>query len=376
MTSSVSKTGWITGRRFDLAWYIAPGLVAYLLLYLNLALAVPVMVLWWAWVVLIDGPHVFGTLSRTYCDAEEWRQRRGLFLGALLWFLPGPIAVALGVWAGSRQPYLLFLVFANLWAYWHVVRQHYGFMCLYQRVRGEPAGRDNAFDYWLYYTAILAPLGCFILVNAQAREAMLLSAAPGAGDLIALRLLQGLVCGATALYLARQWWLWQHGRAVNGVKNLFLLSCVPLHWTVCMVPAVAERLDLLMFSVAVTFHHNIQYHGIVWYFNRNRYHRDDARARHGWLATAVSRNFLTYYAAGLLFTFLVRYSSWFFTGMEDIPGGPGPNAVSATALGSGYTVSELAVAFWWGFAFHHYYLDQKIWRVSRDRGVRDGLRVA
>ena len=131
-----------------------------------------------------------------------------------------------------------------------------------------------------------------------------------------------------------------------------------------------------MFSVFVTYHHNIQYHGIVWYYNRNRYQVADARDRHGPVATWVSRNFWTYYLAGLAFTFVVRYSSWIFTGMENIPGGPGPNAISSTELGSLYTVSDLAVAFWWGFAFHHYYLDQKIWRVSKDQRLRSDLKVA
>lgn len=61
--------------------------------------------------------------------------------------------------------------------------------------------------------------------------------------------------------------------------------------------------------------------------------------------------------------------------MQGIPGGPGPSWISATAIGSGYTISELAVVFWWGFALHHYYLDQRIWRVSRDRGVQRNLGV-
>ncbi|MEM7204014.1 MAG: hypothetical protein AAF628_27380 [Planctomycetota bacterium] len=366
---------WITDRRFDLLCYIAPCLASYLLLYANLALAVPVMFLWWLWVVVIDGPHVFGTISRTYLDAEEWRTRRPLLLGSLLWFLLGPAAVGIGVATGSRSPYQVFLLFASLWAYWHVVRQHYGFLCLYQRKNGEPAGRENALDYWLFYILMIAPLACFVLLNEQARDVVMLSALSRGQLDAAVTLARGAVFAALAVYVGKEWLRWQRGEPLNGPKNLLLLSVVPVHLVVCMYEPVATHLHLLMFSVAVTVHHNVQYHGIVWFYNRNRYRGEGARERFGPMATWVSRSFWVYYAIGLLFTFVVRYSSWIFTGMPEIPGGPGPNFISETRLGGSYSVAELAVAFWWGFAFHHYYLDQRIWRVSRDRQVQSGLRV-
>lgn len=374
--SGVWSTRWITAGGYDVLWYICPCIVTYALMYLHLGLGVATMTLWWAWVVVVDGPHVFGTISRTYLDRDEWQRRKALFLGALLWFTPGPIFVGVGIATGSRAPFHLFLLLASLWAYWHVVRQHYGFLALYQRKNGEPAGKDNPVDYWVFYLLMLAPLGCFMILNRQARvDVMQLSAVPSALEMQVLQLLQVAVIGALVVYATKEWTRWLRGEPLNAPKNLFLLSVVPVHLAVCMVPSIATNLHLLMFSVIVTFHHNVQYHGIVWFYNRNRYRGEGAREKYGPAATWVSANFWRYYLAGLGFTFLVRYSSWIFTGMEDIPGGPGPNPVSATTLGGGYTVSELAVAFWWGFAFHHYYLDQKIWRVSKDKRLRDDLEV-
>jgi len=376
MTTHALSTKWITDRNFDLAWYIGPSIASYFLLYLNLGLGVSVMLLWWLWVVVIDGPHVFGTISRTYLDRREWQERRGLLFGSLIWFLPGPLFVIAGIIAGSQQPYVWFLLLASLWAYWHVVRQHYGFLCLYQRKNGEPAGVANTVDYWCFYVMMIAPLGSFIMMNDMAREAMLLPVVALPAEATVLQLIRGAVVAAAALYLGKEFLRWRSGEQLDLPKNLFLLSCVSVHWVVCLVPEIAGQLHLLMFSALVTLHHGIQYHGIVWFHNRNRYQGEGARARHGRLATTVSRSFLTYYAAGLLFTFVVRYSSWIFTGMEDIPGGPGPNEVSLMSLGGGYTVSEFAVAFWWGFAFHHYYLDQRIWRVSRDKKLQRNLEVS
>src|SRR5687767_2253138 len=137
------STNWITARNFDLLWYMSACLTSYAMIYLHLGLGVSALLLWWFWILAVDGPHVFATLSRTYLDQSEWNARAKLFLGSLLWFLPGPLAVFASIRTGSDLPYFLFLAFASLWAYWHVVRQHYGFLVLYQKKNGEPAGKAN-----------------------------------------------------------------------------------------------------------------------------------------------------------------------------------------------------------------------------------------
>ena len=47
-------------------------------------------------VVFLDSPHLFGTFSRTYLDRQEFRERRTLLTGSLLWFLAGPAMILLG----------------------------------------------------------------------------------------------------------------------------------------------------------------------------------------------------------------------------------------------------------------------------------------
>ena len=74
---------------------------------------------------------------------------------------------------------------------------------------------------------------------------------------------------------------------------------------------------------------------------------------------------------GLIFTIAYRvglgclFSAW--------PGcGVGTEEM---ALPAGLTVSDLGVAFLWGFALHHYYLDQRIWHVRHDPGLSHDLRL-
>ena len=92
-------------------------------------------------------PHVWATLARTLFDPDEWKVRKHEIWVSFVWFFFGPVAILLPY--ASRQPYratricfangglsfgaLAYFVFFRLWAYYHVVRQHWGFFSLYKR---------------------------------------------------------------------------------------------------------------------------------------------------------------------------------------------------------------------------------------------------
>src|SRR5467141_4922462 len=88
---------WIISARDDLIWFVGSVASSYalLILYVNGVLPLIPMVVGWA--ILIDAPHVFGTLSRTYFDRSEWKTRRRLMLGSLLFFVVGPAMVLSGL---------------------------------------------------------------------------------------------------------------------------------------------------------------------------------------------------------------------------------------------------------------------------------------
>src|SRR6476661_1626786 len=88
---------WIINAREDLIWFIGSVASSYLLLILYVTGILPLIPMVAGWAILIDAPHVFGTLSRTYFDRSEWRTRKRLLLGSLLFFAVGPILVLLGL---------------------------------------------------------------------------------------------------------------------------------------------------------------------------------------------------------------------------------------------------------------------------------------
>lgn len=363
------RVNWLVNRRHDLISTVG-GLAASLaLLGLHVGLGVSGLVLWWVWVLSLDGPHIFATLSRTYLDRRERLMRRRLLLGSLAWFAAGPLVLGVSVLLGHRVPFDLFLAFAGIWAYWHVVRQHYGVMTLYQRKNGDTHPVDRRIDSLTLYVGLLAPFVSFALTHPGARRSLGLGAEPGA-ELLVTRLCWAATLAVGMLFAVRQLQRWRAGQGINTPKVLLLAAALGLS-ALLFSPWVVARIEFLMVAVTVTAFHNVQYHGIVWFYHRNRYHGPGVDRSAFGLAPRISQRLLIYAACGVAFTLLYRALGCGF-GLH-----PGCGSFDTkTMLGAGLSLRDLASGFIWGFALHHYYLDQKIWRVSRDAGLNRDLKLS
>jgi hypothetical protein len=163
---------WLITQRDDLIWFIGSVAASYLLLFANLTLGVSLAILVWIWALGFDGPHVFGTVSRTYADTDEMSKRRKLYLMSLLWFTVGPAMVLLGQlnFLGTAMWGQVFFLFASLWAYYHLVKQHYGFMILYKKKNDDLAEIDNTIDRAFIFLGMTYPLLHFMQYAVVARE--------------------------------------------------------------------------------------------------------------------------------------------------------------------------------------------------------------
>src|SRR3954463_1749147 len=146
---------WLIGAREDLVWFIGSVASSYALYALYVGGGVPLVPMVIAWAVLIDAPHVFATFSRTYFDREERRSRARLLWWSLLFFAAGPVFVLAGLG-------FAFFFVAALWAYYHLVKQHYGFMVLYKKKNGDLDAADNFLDRLLLMFAFNYPFVAFI----------------------------------------------------------------------------------------------------------------------------------------------------------------------------------------------------------------------
>jgi len=389
--AQVISLHWIIGAREDLIWFIGSVTSSYALLVLYVTGVLPLIPMVAGWAILIDAPHVFGTFSRTYFDKSEWKTRKRLMLGSLLFFVIGPTLVLLG--AGFT-----FFFVAALWAYYHLVKQHYGFMVLYKKKNNDLAPVDNALDRWLLMFAFNYPFVQFIASDpiAMARVPPILR---GGVNAAAMLMLIGTI-GFAIAWLVRQVQRALLREPLNVPKYLLLAAAIPLHWVALFTPMPAKPIALV---AILTIYHNLQYHRLIWFHNRKYVVRPSPQAERGWGEVAaaanptltlpaggegttrepqlrpvetvhsdygpaafISRRLAFYIAFGILFGIIYQGPRQYL-GYLNLHTGDSPAALS--------TPIQLGIAFLWGYAFIHYYLDSKIWRVRRDPSVRKALNM-
>jgi hypothetical protein len=337
---------WIIGARDDLVWFIGSVASSYALYALYVGGLVPLVPMVAAWAILIDAPHVFGTFSRTYFDREERRERGRLLWWSLLFFAVGPVMVVAGLG-------LVFFFLAALWAYYHLVKQHYGFMVLYKKKNADLAPIDNALDRFLLLLALTYPFVAFVAHDPQA-----LARVPArlAGALVYLETsLLAATVGVAVVWMLRQLQRAVRRQPLDVPKYLLLAACVPMHWLVLLTPMPHKPIAIV---AILTVYHNLQYHRLIWFHNRKYAQGAEARTRHG-AAELISRRVVYYVAFGVLF------GLWYQL----------PRQYVSHTSGQGAQLTQLVAAFFWGYAFIHYYLDSKIWRVRRDPSVGKALRM-
>jgi 2-polyprenyl-6-methoxyphenol hydroxylase-like FAD-dependent oxidoreductase len=342
-TRPASRGPWIISARQDLLWFQGSVLAGLALLSFfawsapvvpGASLGQPALLALVLWGVLFDGTHVVGTYARSYL-APDSDSRAGL-PGAWSWGLlaVGPAAALAG---GGLFPY--FLLGAYLWAYYHLVRQHWGFVALYRRRAGPGAGPARL-DQALLWTAALHPYLRFSLTPAYAGSGLPLLVPAAA--VAPLRLALDVAAVLLALALLGAWIrLAAARRLAPGPQHLLIAVVAGFH-----AVAFALLSDLLAIMATLTIFHNLQYHRIVWHYEAGK----GRRPLGSWPL---------YLGAGLGLGLL-----WY-----------GPRVVGAHLAGPSL-LGNVCLGFGWGLAFHHYLVDGRIWRIRRAPGVARALEPA
>jgi hypothetical protein len=362
-----TSAGWIVSARWDLLFFFGCGALGLSVGALALARPAWVVPIWWAWLLLLDGPHLIATLWRTAIDApsrRRWARRNVLALG---WLLPGPLCLGLSMVTGSAAPFDLFLLFATLWSIHHAVRQHFGVLSLYHARSGASAGSRRV-DRWFIHGSLWWLFGLFLIAHPMNRVVLDLPAAWGPALVTAAQWLGGLLAAAAVAYAAT---LWRRRRAGEGLKPaLFLLlpvlgvQALAYFWIGASEPLHPNPLDPEQYFLAVTAAlgvvHSVEYFGVVLLYGERRAARADvemsgsARALlgRGWLAYGV------WVVASALYLVLLGARG----------NSPGWSIFDPTS-----DTARLFLALYWGVFFHHYDMDHVIWRPSVDPELRQDL---
>jgi hypothetical protein len=342
-----------------------------------------------SWALFIDAPHVWATLARTFLDPDDWRDRKRMLVGSTIWFFVGPLAILgpylLGAFvpmtpATLALPAVTFFVLFRLWAYYHVVRQHWGFLVLYKRKNDDWSdAAENRADHWFFNAALYLPLLLFLTAPWYRETGMpeLGLSRPLFHGQTAASMLRPVFLAlypmAIAAYCVFQIARYRSGVVRNGPKLLFLAAIVPLHLAVFSHPLLA-----LFVVPIVTVGHNLQYHRIVWSFGRSKYGTRSGPS-YRW-ARAAFRSVPAYLGLGLAFSFFLyqgplietvkpliarAFDEWLFAGLGLLAGLTRPEEARIGA--------RVVSALFLGWAMQHYYLDSKIWRVHRDPALAHHL---
>jgi hypothetical protein len=360
------ETGWILDRRFDLFFFFFSGLVGAAAGALCLAVPALVIPLWWAWLLLLDGPHLVATFTRTYLDPDERRQRGRLFAWSLLAFAPGVAAWIAARATGARGPIDAYLLIATLWSWHHQIRQDYGIMSIYQRHARTPP-RARRLDWWFLHGTLWAAFGLFLVVHPANRAVMGLPVElPAWGRIASIAAgvaLAGLTLGYAAIRIAGA------RRDPIGMRPvIFLLGpAIALHAFALFVIGAFEPLvprptnpEQVFMTTAIVggIVHGMQYLGIVFAVNRRR-HAAAAGGPAASLVSALGRRPLVAYVAFVAVAIV-------YLAINAARAAAPP--VSLFAEGS--AGAQLFLVLYWGLFFHHFYLDQKIWRPHLDRRLQ------
>ncbi|MGB8507549.1 MAG: hypothetical protein WCD76_04010 [Pyrinomonadaceae bacterium] len=353
--TAVESQPWIISRHQDLLWFqgsVLVGVVLLLFFWLQPRLDTasyhplnPVVLVLLLWGVLFDGTHVWGTYARSYRVADS--MSKAALPSRWSWAIigVGPLVALIDYALFPASPSQLssagwlfrtFLMFAYLWAYWHLVRQHYGFLVLYRRKAGEHDRRGGRVDALLLWTGTLYPYLRFSLGDGYLNSGLpqLLPAGWSPPARLLLDITFAVIMLSTiGLILS--------GRIEKprlGPKHLLLAVVIGFTF------AVFSLLDnLLTITATLTIFHNLQYHRIVWQYEQG----------HGRVPSGSLVAYLTLGLALGLVWYLPR--------------------VLGVALVQASLARNVLLGLGWGVAFHHYLVDARIWRVRRTRGLAEAI---
>ncbi|HZE69112.1 MAG TPA: hypothetical protein VE135_06250 [Pyrinomonadaceae bacterium] len=333
--SETRASGWIIGAADDITWFLCSALGGYATIFLFKA-GVPLAPILLAFIFVVDGPHVWSTMTRTYFDKSERQKRRLQLFAVVPLLLVGPLLWMLG-YAG------LFFVLAYAWAYYHHAKQEYGFVMLYKAKNKDRDAFDMKLDRHFIMVSLILPYAWYL----EATHDLTLRFA-------FMRPLVSIVFYAygllTLFFVGRQVQKSLRGEVINAPKLALLAMSIPLQWYAFGF-AIHHPFGILAAAIPINTFHALQYQRLMWYHNRNHYAEPAVKARAGF-AAIINRSLIFYIAAGLVTNFAFH-----------------------AITGAGLRLQGIWVTVFWGVSFTHYFLDSKIWRARGNKELAAALRL-
>lgn len=310
--------------------------------------------------------HHLPTFIRIYGDVELFKRFKWSFVLAPLVPLAFSACV-LGYIHYKQYPveYFLYLyIMLALWDPWHFLRQHYGFMRIYDRPNAAPrhiaARMDLALSVaWFVYIMIASGSWLASMLGDMQSSVALpaLSAMPEGAFGAILEIARDAAIVTTFVYLGYLLWCRHKGYFISAAKVVFcittfgvmFLAYTPNEWILGIAPLWTFKVGF----AAVGIVHMTQYLAIVWRYNRSLAARPD-RARSGWFHKLHARG--GWLVGGAYVLICLAYGEIVTTERDS-------RGLMSILLAIGFTSTLL-----------HYYFDGFIWKIRHEQN-REGLNL-
>ncbi len=342
---------WIVGPRYDQLFLWAAWCVPLLLWAITVSVPYGLLVAL-AIFVLLDNSHQVATLPLTIFDPATMQKSAPIYLGGAAAI--GGAAIAISLFPGTliAQAWASLVVY---WGAWHIIRQHYGFLRLYQ-ARDKPADpRLARAEVYALYSGASFPY--FLnLSHGWASE--------GIGKMLyRVPVPMWSPWVVLAIFAASIGFvLWDaSARALRGepalsVRLVHVLLVVSNFWIGLLW---VGREDLILAVLFITSYHDLQYHAVVWFVGRKRSGPPAApvypavRRMFGSMAAFVAA-----IGAGALVQAFLRNDFQF-----------------AASLLPESSVTAALFALVTSYSYMHYFFDGKMWKLSTDPRLRAELGI-
>ncbi|HEY2774495.1 MAG TPA: hypothetical protein VGK20_10665 [Candidatus Binatia bacterium] len=341
---------WIVGRRYDqlflwAAWCVPLALWA-VAVSIPYGLLVALVVF-----VLLDNSHQVATLPLTIFDPSTMKTSAPVYLGGAAAIGATAIAIAMFPGTFAAQLWASLVIY---WGAWHIIRQHYGFLRLYQ-ARDKPSDANLArAEVYALYSGASFPYFMNLSHGWAAAEGIgkLLYAVPvpkwSPWVVLAIFALSFGYVLVDALRRAIA------GKPAVTIRLVHVLLVVSNFWIGLLW---AGRENIILAVLFITSYHDLQYHAVVWHVGRKRSTSASEPVR-----PAVKRIFgsLAIFTAAIVVGALLQA---FLRNDFQLAGSLLPQSPVTGAL-FGLVTS---------YSYMHYYFDGKMWKLSRDARLRAEL---
>jgi hypothetical protein len=318
--------------------------------------------------IIMTVAHHLPTFIRIYGDVDLFRRFKWSFvLGPVI---PLTLSVVVLSYINAHdypvESFLYLYIMLVLWDPWHFLRQHYGFMRIYDRPNAAPRKLAAHMDLLLcaaWFAYIMLASGAWLPellrdLYVNTGITLLLAFSASAISVVA-NSMAWIAVAMTAAYGGYLYWCWRNGYFISGAKlalffvtfGVMYLTYTPNTWMQSLAPGWTFKVGF----AAVGIVHMTQYLAIVWRYNRS-------------LAGSASRS-----RAGVFRRWHGSTSKWVTVCL-----GAGYVAI-CLAYGDLITTKQegrwfLSVLLAVGFTstLMHYYFDGFIWKV-RHKQNREAL---